>query len=123
MWGKKPIMVYFSIRGLEKFHSLHALEYISLPLFRINLCHWQKSLPFLNRLSLGADVIMSKTALEPILMAKLQNPINIYWICRWDLLFINKNEQPNLVAHFMVLCQQVYHSLLLSLCLYSQPSP
>jgi hypothetical protein len=74
MWGKKPIMVYFSIRGLEKFHSLHVLEYISLPLFRINLCHWQKSLPFLNRLSLGADVIMSKTALESIMAQNYKIP-------------------------------------------------
>lgn len=102
MWGEKPIVVYFSIRGLEKFHSLHVLEYILLPLFRINLNHRQKSLPFLNRLSLGADVIMSKTALEPILMAKLQNPIDIHRICRWDLFIVNKkeNEQPCLAVHF-----------------------
>ena len=66
------------------------LEYILLPLFRINLNHRQKSLPFLNRLSLGADVIMSKTALESIMAQNYKIPLayieyvdgifSLYWI-------------------------------------------
>ena len=34
---------------------------------------------------------------------KLQNPIDIQLICRWDLFFINENgnEQPIEVAHYL----------------------
>ena len=117
MWGEN----YFSIRGLEKFHSLHVLEYILLPLFRINLSHRQKSLPFLNRLSLGADVIMSKTALESIMAQNYKIPLAYIEYADGIYSLLTKMEMSNrdwlLIFVYLCIigihCQQVYRSLVL----------